>query len=213
MKSNLSHGSNAILVLAATILLTVLSSCQAAGPPAATPTPGAADFYLQATITPNPAHANFTPTPTRPSMREQKEALGSELDEAIAKLTEAIEDDPTDVGAYSDRGEAYAQQGELESAIADFTKALELDPDLVAAYNFRGKAYSEQRKFDEAIADFTKAIELDAEYAIAYYNRGVAYQSSDKRKEAAADYKEYLRLEPDAPQKSRLKQQIQMFGG
>ena len=139
MKSNLSHGSNAILVLAATILLTVLSSCQAAGPPAATPTPVAADFYLQATITPNPAHAHFTPTATRPSMREQKEALASEADEAIAKLTEAIEDDPTDVGAYSDRGEAYAQQGELESAIADFTKALELDPDLVAAYNFRAK--------------------------------------------------------------------------
>ena len=60
MRSNLGHGSSAILVLAATILLTVLSSCQSAGPPAPTPTPGAADFYLQATLTPNPMG-----TPTR----------------------------------------------------------------------------------------------------------------------------------------------------
>ena len=212
MPRNNSRGTKVIPAVAVALLLTVLSACQA-GPPAPTPTPGVRDYWEKPTLTPNPLHADFTPTPTRPSMREQKEALASEADQAIAKLTEAIEDDPTDVGAYSDRGEAYAQQGELESAIADFTKALELDPDLVAAYNFRGKAYSEQRKLEEAIADFTKAIELDAEYAIAYYNRGVAFQSSDKRKEAAADYKEYLRLEPDAPQKSRLKQQIQMFGG
>ena len=207
-----SRGSKFIPVVAAVLLLMVVSTCQA-GPPAPTPTPGVRDYWEKPTLTPNPDHAHFTPTPTKPSMREQKEALASETDQAIAMLTEAIEDDPTDVGAYSDRGEAYAQQGELEKAIADFTKALELDPDLVAVYNFRGKAYSEQRKFDEAIADFTKTIELDPEYAIAYYNRGVAFQSSDKRKEAAADYKKYLELEPDAPQKSRLKQQIQMFGG
>ena len=118
MRSNLGHGSSAILVLAATILLTVLSSCQSAGPPAPTPTPGAADFYLQATLTPNPDHAHFTPTPTptRPSMREQKEALESETDQAIAKFTQAIGDDPSDVGAYRDRGEAYAQKGDLEKS-------------------------------------------------------------------------------------------------
>ena len=165
MRSYSGHGFDAALVLAITFLRTVLSACQT-GPPAPTRTPFAQTRWNQATLTPNPAHAHFTPTPTRPSMREQKEALASETDQAIAKFTQAIEDDRTDVGAYSDRGEAYAQQGEL-----------------------------------------------DAEYAVAYYNRGVAFQSSDKRKEAAADYKEYLRLEPYAPQKSRLKQQIQMFGG
>ena len=195
MRSYSGHGFDAALVLAITFLLTVLSACQT-GPPAPTPTPFAQTRWNQATLTPNPAHAHFTPTPTRPSMREQKDALESELDQAIAKLTKAIEDDPTDAGAYNERGLAYAKQDKLEESVADFTKAIELDPNLVTAYNNRGKSYGEQRKFDEAIADLTKAIQLDADYAIAYYNRGVALQNSDNGvRRLLRTIREYLEVE------------------
>ena len=129
-----SRGSKFIPVIAAVLLL-MLGFNLSGGATCANAHARCKRYWEKPTLTPNPDHAHFTPTPTKPSMREQKEALASETDQAIAEFTQAIEDDPTDVGAYSDRGEAYAQQGELEKAIADFTKALELDSDLVAVYN------------------------------------------------------------------------------
>jgi tetratricopeptide (TPR) repeat protein len=210
--SNNNYSFRVIGVVVAVCLLTIFSACQAAGPPSPTPTPGFKTRWEVATFTPNPAKAHFTPSPTSPTRLEQKDALESELDQAVAKLTKAIEDDQTDAGAYNERGLAYAKQDKLEESVADFTKAIELDPNLVTAYNNRGKSYGEQRKFDEAIADLTKAIQLDADYAIAYYNRGVALQNSQRRKEAAEDYKKYLELRPDAPERAQVKQLIQLYG-
>ena len=49
-------------------------------------------------------------------------------DRAIADYTHAIRLDPTDAGAYYDRGIAYAAKGQTDRAAADFRATLRLDP-------------------------------------------------------------------------------------
>ena len=55
----------------------------------------------------------------------------------IVDYTQAIELDPSFVGAYANRGYAYYKLGDLESALADFDKVLELDPQNVDARKSR----------------------------------------------------------------------------
>src|SRR5262245_48507816 len=49
---------------------------------------------------------------------------------AAALLSQIIKSNPTDAGAYINRGDAQANAGELGLAISDFSVAIRLDPDI-----------------------------------------------------------------------------------
>ena len=58
-----------------------------------------------------------------------------QMDRAIEAYSRAIELDPNDAMAYTNRGNAHGDKGDLDLAIADYTKAIELDPnDTVGLY-------------------------------------------------------------------------------
>ena len=80
--------------------------------------------------------------------------------EAIESWTTAIELDPKNALAYSNRGAAYINLKKNEKAIEDCTKAIELDPKNALAYINRGVAYGNLGKHEEAIKDYKKATEL-----------------------------------------------------
>jgi Tfp pilus assembly protein PilF len=97
-----------------------------------------------------------------------------EYEQAIARLTQVIKDEPSNVSAYNNRGLANAGLGNYEAAIADYTSALKLSPK-ASIYVNRGISLNLTGKFTEAIADFTEAIMRDPNQPTPYFQRGNAY--------------------------------------
>jgi tetratricopeptide (TPR) repeat protein len=70
--------------------------------------------------------------------------------QAIANYTRAIELDPQNVLAHSNRGAVYNRMGDYyheidyyRQALDDLNRAIELDPEYASAYSLRGSAHSE----------------------------------------------------------------------
>jgi tetratricopeptide (TPR) repeat protein len=57
----------------------------------------------------------------------------ADYEQTIAECTAALRIDPNDVGAYNNRGLAYAYMGDYDQAVADFEAALQIDPDYTEA--------------------------------------------------------------------------------
>ena len=81
-----------------------------------------------------------------------------EYDNAIADYNAAIQLDPKDAVAYSNRGVAWGIKKEYDKAIADFSEAIRLDPKDVGAYNNR--AWLLATCPDAKFRDGKKAVEL-----------------------------------------------------
>jgi tetratricopeptide (TPR) repeat protein len=78
----------------------------------------------------------------------------------IKSCSAMIQQNPMDVVAYHNRGDAYGLKGDFDHAIADYTKAIEINPNYAPAYNSRGRAYTSKGDYVHAVADVTRAGEL-----------------------------------------------------
>ncbi|MDR0525639.1 MAG: tetratricopeptide repeat protein [Spirochaetaceae bacterium] len=87
--------------------------------------------------------------------------FSEDYDQRIARLTEAIAQNPESPFNYSYRGDAYYRKGEYDLAIRDYTKAIELNPAIAEAYTNRGKAYYAKGLHIQAIQDWEEAVRLD----------------------------------------------------
>jgi tetratricopeptide (TPR) repeat protein len=117
-----------------------------------------------------------------------------ELDQAIARYSEAINSSPKFAAAYRTRGFAYLQNGEYDRAIADCKKAKKLNPDIdinqrfVITYLYRVVFYIYRGQYDRAIADCNVVIELNPNVAEAYIHRGLAYSKKSLYDRAISDF-------------------------
>jgi PGF-CTERM protein len=93
---------------------------------------------------------------------------------AIEDFNKAIELDPNNAGAYSNRGVAYDDLKQYERAVEDHNKAIKLNPNCAVAYANRGAAYDHLKQYEKAIEDYNKAIELDPDFALVYEYRELA---------------------------------------
>src|SRR5262249_26114488 len=83
------------------------------------------------------------------------------FDSAIADFTRAIEIEPNDASAYTNRGSAHYEKGEFDHAIADLNKALELNPKSALAYCNLGWTSEPMQDEQRASAHYRRAIEID----------------------------------------------------
>ncbi len=111
---------------------------------------------------------------------------------AIEACTSIIFLDPTNDGAFVNRGIAYRRIGDLELALRDYDEAIRLNPNAADAFNNRGNAYRALNEFDKAIRDYDEAIRLNPQYAHAYNNRGVIFLEVGEPGRAAADFDEAI---------------------
>lgn len=83
-----------------------------------------------------------------------------DYDHAIAYLTQAIAQDPSDKAAYEARGTCYlrVKPKRYDLARADFDAIIRLDPGNGRAYSLRGLTYDREHQYAQASADFAKAI-------------------------------------------------------
>ena len=107
-----------------------------------------------------------------------------DFDKAIFYFNKAIELDPTNPMAHSNRGIAFCKMKQYDKAISDLDKALEIDIRDADAYNERGIAYFEKGQYDQAISDFNKAIEINPYHPLAWKNLGYGYYRMKKWPEA-----------------------------
>ena len=120
-----------------------------------------------------------------------------EYEESLEFWGAFMEKEPNRVGAYINRGAAYAGLNQHERAIEDFNKAVKLNPLDAGAYNNRGSSYADLKKHERAIEDFNKAVKLNPEYATAYNNRGASYTDLDQYEMAIADFDRAVELNPE----------------
>jgi|688.fasta_scaffold93826_6 tetratricopeptide (TPR) repeat protein len=104
---------------------------------------------------------------------------------AILDYTKAIEFNPKNSSAFSQRGFLKKRLGDYRGAILDFNKCIELIQVDTAytIYILSNRAFAKEdiKDYQGAILDYNKCIELNPKYADAYYGRGFAkYYLNDK---------------------------------
>jgi tetratricopeptide (TPR) repeat protein len=121
-----------------------------------------------------------------------RQCVGDTSPAAIEACTSVIFLDPTNDGAFVNRGIAYRRRGDLKRALLDYDEAIRLNPTAADAFNNRGNAYWALNNFDRAIQDYDEAIRLNPQYAHAYNNRGVVFLEIGDPVRASADFDEAI---------------------
>jgi tetratricopeptide (TPR) repeat protein len=108
-------------------------------------------------------------------LKGQLDAERGSLTEALASLTQAIDQNPQMGMAYVARGMVFKQQGDYAQAAGDFDKAAKLEP-----YNFNanfqlGLMYQYLKRFADAIVAYQKAVEIRPLDAEANMNLALSY--------------------------------------
>ncbi len=106
----------------------------------------------------------------------QKFAQAGEWTEAIALLTQLIQQEPQNAVHYNNRGLLYFRSGNQVKAIRDYNYALEIDSYLDSAYNNRANYHATRREYDQAIADYETTLELNPLNIKAWINLGITYR-------------------------------------
>ena len=120
----------------------------------------------------------------------------SDIERAIADLTEFIRLHPNWVGGYFNRGNAYDAKRDFDRAIADYSKALRLnakDPEGIQ-WN-RGRAYWHKRDYEHAIADYDEAIRLRPNFADWHRIRAEVREEVGELETAIGGYRTALSLD------------------
>ena len=115
---------------------------------------------------------------------------------ALPTIDEAIELDPNNADAWSDRGIARVRLGYHDSALDDSTRAIELKPKDATLWSNRGLVKSESGDHQSALEDYNKAIELDPKNAAAWSNRGASKNDLGDHGGAIEDYNKAIELKP-----------------
>lgn len=101
-------------------------------------------------------------------------ACTSAADTVIQTQTRVLQQDPGNVSALIDRGNAFRDKGDYVNALADHNRAIELSPTSARAFLGRGLDYLAQSNYEKAIEDLSKSITLNPELSEAYARRGEA---------------------------------------
>ncbi|GEM_PF-6273200 len=117
--------------------------------------------------------------------------------EALDFYDQALEVDPANAFAYSNRGGIYRGLGDYDQALSDLNQALELAPNLAQAYVNRGNVYSSTGNFEAAISDFDAAAALLPDNAVVFYNRANTYVHLGSFDNALDDYARAIKLNPN----------------
>jgi tetratricopeptide (TPR) repeat protein len=115
-----------------------------------------------------------------------------EYEAAIAHCNQMIAQQPENVEAWYERGEAQANLGRYAEAIASFDQVLSLKPQHVAALVFRAVACIHLGAYQEALLDCNMALAAQPRHAEAWLYRGVALRYLKRYQEAYVSYDKAL---------------------
>jgi len=127
----------------------------------------------------------------------------------IQFLQDAVKHNPNNVLAWINLGNILMDNSRYIEAIDAYEKALELNPKNVDVRVDMGTCYRRVGIADRAAEEFREAITIDPRHPYAHRNLGVvlAFDLNDKS-QAIKEFEEYIRLSPDTPDSSQIRQLI-----
>lgn len=135
-------------------------------------------------------------------------ACTSATDTVISNQTQVLKQDPNNVSALIERGNAYREKGDFTNALADHNKAVELGPSSARAYLGRGMDYLALNQYEKALEDFNRTIGLNPELSEAYARRGEArVWLQTEYQQAIADFDKALAMGYNNPDIHRFRGQ------
>lgn len=121
-----------------------------------------------------------------------------QYEEAIAKLTKAIDVEPDNAALYNARARNRGDNRDLEGARADAKRACECDPTSADYLNTYGYLCKVMREYDAALKAYDMALALDPALPVTLRNRAhLLSRVRNDHQAALDDLNEALRLSPD----------------
>jgi tetratricopeptide (TPR) repeat protein len=133
--------------------------------------------------------------------------------ESENELQTAITIDEKFAPAHFELGNLFYKMRKNNDAVSEYQLAIKYNPNDYQAYNNLGAVYQQTGKLKEAETAFKKTKELNPKFAGVCKNLGILYEQKLKDKAAArASYEEYLRLSPNASDRTAVKIWIANLG-
>lgn len=120
------------------------------------------------------------------------------INEAIAKLKQAVQMKPDLAPAHFNLGDAYEKKGALDDAVAAYKEAVKYKPE-GKYYLSLGLTYKKKKMTSEAVEAYKKAAEADPKNAKIFFNLGNAYLEKEALTEAVANYNKAINLKYSSP--------------
>ena len=137
-------------------------------------------------------------SPTERSKDPYEEAADliriGDLDQALVKLHEKLEQDPDFVPTYYTLGKVYANKGNLEEAEHWCQRAIGRDKLRPEPYYTLSMIYQEHGLLNKAVQALKKTVYLDREFILAHYNLGQIYQQRGQTRQAERAFRNARRL-------------------
>jgi tetratricopeptide (TPR) repeat protein len=156
-----------------------------------------------------------TPHPDNLAMQQQSPvatppaATPADIQKQIAPLLSILKDDPKNLKALIELGNAYFDGAQFDKAIETYAKVLAIDPKNADVRTDMGIMYRRKGNFDRAIEEFKKAAEDDPKHVNSRYNLGIVYlHDKGDLKAAIKAWEDYLKLEPTGPRADNIRNQM-----
>jgi len=117
--------------------------------------------------------------------------------EALGFYDDAIEQNPKDAKAWSNRGITLGKQKDYKKALRAQNKACKLDPENAEFWNNKGAALDNLNRYQDAEIAYNKAIRLDKGYANAWCGLGFALAKQERYQVALRAYNKAIKLDPE----------------
>lgn len=115
---------------------------------------------------------------------------------AIENFSKIIQENPTDMPAYFNRGQAYYQKGNIQSAINDWSQVVNMNPnDAYASYKL-GEGFLKHEDYKAAIMNFDQALSLNPQLADAYLGKGIAHYYLGQIEQAKNNFNQVVHISP-----------------
>lgn len=118
------------------------------------------------------------------------------LDQAIARMTEALIEPHNEQNVRSALGIAHQRKGSFAAALGEFRKVIALDPGSPDAHLNYGTLLMETGDATQAEKEFRTCLEIDPGFVEAHFNLGLLFASKRRWSEAADHLRTALELQP-----------------
>lgn len=122
-------------------------------------------------------------------------------DRAVAEMTRLRASEDAAWRLIGESGEALIAN-DAGRAVEIGRRAIDADAGNPFAHYQLGLAAAKANDWGAAVAGFTRAIELKPDFAYAHYYAGLSYQRQRQLSKTAEHFDAFLRLAPDAPERS-----------
>ena len=112
----------------------------------------------------------------------------NQTQKAVEAFQKQIAANPYDGSAYSELGQAYAQQQKYDDAITQFKKQIEINPLDPTAHASLGFLYITLKRFNEAVPELEKAVSVPSNNPLLLASLGQAYLGDGQTQKGMASF-------------------------